>query len=110
MNEPGIRGLLDARYDGPLPSRAALPPDWDRPQAERIANRKRWAWREVRRLGHRMVSARRAFRATGAEVDREDWLRARGSLGHALAGWAYFRDRLRDRDEGRAPISWRLNR
>lgn len=94
MVETGIRAALDNRYDGPLPFNAAVPPDWDRPRHEQIANRKRWAWCEVRRLGRRMVVARRAFRASGALAHHHDWARARGSLTHALATWACFRNWL----------------
>jgi hypothetical protein len=91
MADIGIYAALQQRYDGPLPLDAAFPPDWDRPRHEQIANRKRWAWSEVRRLGRRMVAARRAFRATGALAHHRDWARARGSLEHALATWACFR-------------------
>jgi hypothetical protein len=85
---------LETRYDGPLPFNAAAPSDWDQPIQEQIANRKRWASAEVRRLGRRMVAARRAFRATGAIERHREWARVRGSLAHALATWACFRDWL----------------
>jgi hypothetical protein len=94
MAEAGIYAALEARYDGPLPCNAALAPDWDRPEREQIANRKRWASAEIRRLGRRMVAARRTFRATGMLAHHHDWARARGSLVHALATWACFRDWL----------------
>lgn len=94
MAEAGIHAALDARYDGPLPLNVAAPPDWDRPRREQIANRKHWASCEVRRLGRRMVAARRAFRTTGALAHHRDWARARGSLVHALATWVCFRDWL----------------
>lgn len=94
MNEAGMHAALDARYDGPSPLNAAVPPDWDRPRREQVANRKHWAWCEVRRLGRCMVAARRAFRATGTLAHHRDWATARGSLVHALATWACFRDWL----------------
>ena len=103
MIEAGIHAALEARYDGPLPFNAAAPADWDRPRHEQIANRKRWAWSEVRRLGRCMVAARRAFRATGALERHRDWARARGSLVHALATWACFRDWLARIEMDREP-------
>lgn len=100
----GRQAALEARYDGPLPFNAAASPDWDRPLREQIANRKDWASAEVRRLGRRMVAARRAFRATGVLERHREWARARGSLAHALATWIGFRDWLArlDRDRERS--------
>lgn len=95
MTDAAFHAALGVRYDGPRPPLTALPPDWSEPWPTQIANRKRWAWREVRRLGHQMVSARRAFRATGALTDHRSWVRARGSLSHALATWAQFSDWLK---------------
>lgn len=86
---------LAARYDGPVPPLASLPPDVDAPWAQRVASRRAWAWADVRRLGRRLVRARRAFAETGRLDHHRDWVRLRRNLGRALRCWACYRNLAR---------------
>lgn len=94
MSEHAWSEALALRYDGPVPPLAALPPDADAPRSERLANRKRWAWADVREDGRRLVAARRAFAATGDMAHRREWTRLRGRLRRSLTVWAAYRDLL----------------
>lgn len=83
---------LERRYDGPIPARAALPPDVDCNRTTRIANRRRWAWCHVRAIGHELVRAGRAFRVSGDPAAFRRWNGLRRELAHALRSWQAFRD------------------
>lgn len=92
MTDMRLSDALERRYDGPIPPHAALPPDAGCDQKTQIANRRRWAWRHVRAIGHDLVRAGRAFRATGDMAAFRRWNALRRDLVHALQSWAVFRD------------------
>ncbi len=92
MTGPATRAALHARYDGPVPPGASISPDADAPWVEQLANRRRWAWIEVRRLGHLMVQARRAFFDTHDIRHHDEWRRLRNRVDHPLQTWALYRD------------------
>jgi hypothetical protein len=92
MSEHASRAALALRYDGPVPPLAALPPDFDAPWPQQIANRKRWAWADVRDAGCAVLAARRAFARTGNMRHHREWIRLRGGLRRALRIWAAYRD------------------
>jgi len=92
MTDLARRGALERRYDGPVPPCAGLPPDVDDDLATRIANRRRWAWRHVRAIGHDLVRAGRRFRASGDIAQFRRWNGLRRELAHALGSWQAFRD------------------
>ncbi len=92
MTDIRRRDALERRYDGPIPSHAAVAPDADCDLETQIANRKRWAWRHVRTVGHDLVRAGRNFRATGNRAAFHRWTGLRRDLAHALQSWGVFRD------------------
>ncbi|MEE8332752.1 MAG: hypothetical protein V3R85_02805 [Alphaproteobacteria bacterium] len=92
MNDITRRDALERRYDGPIPSHAAMSPDVDCDLETQIANRKRWAWRHIRAVGHDLVRAGRDFRATGSTAAFHRWTGLRRDLAHALQSWVVFRD------------------
>lgn len=83
---------LERRHDGPLPPVAALPPDYASPWPEQLLNRRRWAWRDVRRIGHRLVHAGRAARNGAGIYEYREWQRLRRELAFALRSWKCYRD------------------
>jgi hypothetical protein len=86
------RRALENRYDGPIPVGAAVAPNFHLPWHDQLSNRKRWAWMEVRRIGHLMVQARAAGGAPrDGNPDRER-TRLRANLAFALRNWAAYRD------------------
>ncbi len=92
MTDIRLRDALERRYDGPIPPHAGLPPDAGCDRTTQIANRRRWAWRHVRAIGHDLVRAGRTFRATGDMAAFRRWNGLRRDLAHALQSWAVFRD------------------
>ena len=92
MTDMRLRDALERRYDGPIPPYAGLPPDVDCDKNTQIANRRRWAWRHVRAIGHDLVYAGRTFRSTGDRAAFRRWNGLRRDLAHALRSWAVFRD------------------
>jgi len=92
MTDLRRRDALERRYDGPIPALAALPADASCDPETRIANRRRWSWDHVRAVGHEVVRAGRAFRASGDMAAFRRWAGLRRDLAHALQSWAAFRD------------------
>jgi hypothetical protein len=92
MSEPAQAAALARRYDGPIPPLASLPPDFDSPWPDRLENRRRWAWADVREVGHRMARARRAFAETSLIAHHREWVRLRRCLARSIHIWAAYRD------------------
>jgi len=93
------RHALNNRYDGPLPMGGAFAPDFDRSWREQVTNCKRWAWMEVRKIGHCLAQIR-AKAVIGDQwvdepLDREH-MSLRTNLAIALRNWAAYRDWSRD--------------
>ena len=80
-----LAAALERRHDGPPPPGAAVPADYAAPWAAQLANRRRWAWRDVRRIGRRLARAGRAH-------DLAQWRRLRRELAFALRVWRAWRD------------------
>jgi len=92
MSEPARAAALTRRYDGPLPPLASLPSDFDLPWPDRLENRRRWAWADVREIGHRTARAHRAFAGTRSLAHHREWIRLRRCLARSLQVWAAYRD------------------
>ena len=91
MTDWRLRTALERRYDGPIPSNAAVPPDYRLPFAAQNLHRRKRAWAEVRRIGHLLVAAHRALHATHDRRHFHSWKRLRRELAAALGAWAAFR-------------------
>jgi hypothetical protein len=96
---------LERRYDGPLPPTASLPADYDAPWSEQLLNRRRWAWRDVRRIGRELARLSRALRRTAAARDCQEWRRLRHELAFALRTWKSYRDWTRETAPTRPAIT-----
>jgi len=100
--EPELHKALELRYDGPLPDRAAAPPDYHLEWPEQLQNRRQLFWLEVRRIGRLAARAHTNFRTTGTPEEYRQWIRHRRNLARALGIWATFRS-LAGNDRGTEP-------
>jgi hypothetical protein len=92
MNDRERGHALERRYDGPIPSVAAISADHATPWTEQLSNRRSLAWTDVRRIARQAARSGRALRATGESRHYRDWIRLRHELGFALRSWAAYRD------------------
>lgn len=82
---------LARRYDGPVPPLASSASDADEPLSVQWANRRRYAWMEVRDIGRQLVHHSRMFRETHSLSHHNEWKRLRKSLSRALTVWSAYR-------------------
>ena len=84
MTDWRLRVALERRYDGPIPSNAAVPPDYRLPFAAQNLHRRKLSWAEARRIGHLFVAAHRPLHATHDRRHFRNWKRLRRELAVAL--------------------------
>ena len=85
------RRALETRYDGPLPSHAAIHADCGEAWARQAATRRRLAWQEVRRIGRQAARARNDFYAVPGGARFLEWQLLRRNLAWKLRNWEHWR-------------------